>query len=360
NHINSYPQDHPNLAMINQAWAGVMPQSPKGASECINSWFGLSSLVNNPRMSYLRDYYSKPILKQVHWSYWQDLVSIFGSDSNGFAQTTWDNEGVQYGLRALLDKAITEQEFINLNTQVGAWKSQEKMAAEKFFYLFSRKFPVWLTMWGRHNITQTPGTARPAPRRQASLKAIEQAYRYGQIFIGKVDIPVIDVRHYLEGKLDMHHASASFSSRLRMQQQNRDQNQLIWISHEDFDYTDDAFATLDVWLNNISQNPSRSTADNKPLDAIDKCADASGKVIAQGHTVWDGQWNQKPQGPCSDIYPIYSTSRIQAGESWAASTFKCHLQSVDQAIEKGLYGQRDMSKLQPLLKQIFATGVCDY
>ncbi len=59
----------------------------------------------------------------------------------------------------------------------------------------------------------------PAIRTRADLAAIQAAYRAGHIFIGQLDIPVIDLRHYLEQELDMHHSSASFSARLRLLQQ---------------------------------------------------------------------------------------------------------------------------------------------
>ncbi|MFT4925286.1 MAG: hypothetical protein ACI8WB_001378 [Phenylobacterium sp.] len=359
---NMVEQRLPEMAMLNQAIAGVMPQSPQGNSECINGWFGLASLINNPRMSYLKSYYDKDILKQVDWSYWQDMVTIYGQNKQGFARATWDNEGVQYGLRAFANNKLSEAEFIRLNQNVGSWKSQEKMQEEDFFFAFGRKFPIWLTMWSRHNITPIENSTEQmgAKRRAASVQAIEQAYRYGQVFIGKTDIPVIDMRHYLEDKLDMHHASASFSSRIRLQQKGNAQNQVIWMSHEDHDLTAQAFTTIDHWLANIRQQPQHSVAQNKPAAAADLCVDAKGDVIAQGDSVWDGKYNGKATGLCSKVYPIYATSRIQAGDSWAGSTFKCQRQSVAQAIKKGLYGQRDMGLLQPQLEQIFSDGVCDY
>ena len=35
------------------------------------------------------------------------------------------------------------------------------------------------------------------------------------VFRGKLDIPVIDWRHYLEHRLDMHHTHQSFATRQR-------------------------------------------------------------------------------------------------------------------------------------------------
>lgn len=358
NHLNGFAQKYPWLVMLNQSLAGVFPHRPKGSSECINGWFGLSSLINNPRMSYLKPYFDDTLLAQVHWSYWQDMVQIYGRDDDGFARTTWDNEGVQYGLKALQEKRISIAEFINLNRHVGAWKAQKDMQTERFFFAFSHDFPVWTSMWSRHNITQND--PKPATRHKASTAAIAQAYRYGQIFIGNLDVPVIDVRHYLEEQLDMHHASASFASRLRMKQYGREQAQLIWMSRKDYDYTNAAFAAMDRWLENISRTPQRGVVANKPAELEDQCADENGRLLAKGPQVWDGQYNDKPAGECTKLHPIYTTSRIQAGDNWAASTFKCTLQPVAQAMEKGLYGAHDEPQLLAELEAIFPTGVCDY
>lgn len=358
NHLNNFEQKHAWLPIFNQAWAGVMPQNPKGSSECINGWFGLSSLVNNPRMSYLKPYYSDGLLQDIHWSYWQDMVHIYGTDTSGFAQSTWDNQGVQYGLKAFVQGQISQQEFLALNQKVGGWKAQKEMASEQFFFVINRRFPVWTTMWSRHNITGAEQGA--APRHKASLAAIENAYRYGQVFIGKLNVPVIDVRHYLEERLDMHHASASFASRLRMKEQGLDDQQLIWMSRKDYDYTDKAFEVLDQWIANIKANPHLSIAQNKPEQAQDQCAEGNGQLIAAGPDVWDGQYNGKPLGKCSQTHPIYTTSRIQAGGKWTASTFKCQLQSVSEAMKKGLYGSFASAALQSELEKIFPDGVCDY
>ena len=60
------------------------------------------------------------------------------------------------------------------------------------------------------------GGATPAPRREGDRKAQYAAYRSGMVFRGKLDIPVIDWRHYLEPFLDMHNSHQSFASRQRL------------------------------------------------------------------------------------------------------------------------------------------------
>lgn len=40
--------------------------------------------------------------------------------------------------------------------------------------------------------------------------------------------------------------------------------------------------------------------------------------------------------------------------------FKCQLQSVDDAVTKGLYSPIDVSQFKTQLRQVFPQGVCDY
>ena len=59
--------------------------------------------------------------------------------------------------------------------------------------------------------------------------------------------------------------------------------------------------------------------------------------------------------------PIKSTSRIVAGGPIEGGVFKCALQSVEDAIDRGLYGSWQPDGAQVArLQQIFPTGVCDY
>ena len=71
--------------------------------------------------------------------------------------------------------------------------------------------------------------------------------------------------------------------------------------------------------------------------------------------------SDEPEGACTQAFPPYSTSRIVAGGNIKGDVFKCYLQSVDEAIDAGVY---DGISLTPeniaRLKQIFPDGVCDY
>lgn len=356
---NSHSQKAGFLTPVNQIFAGRWPNIPEGNSECINGWFGLSTFINNPRQGFLRPYFADNVIDQVNWSYWEDLNGLYGRNSNGFAKTTWDNVGVQYGLEALKDKKIDLSTFIDLNWKIGGWRSQPLLKAENIQTLPLIKVPLWLSLWGRHNITEPKNGV--APRHQADLVAIDRAYRSGQVFVGKLRLPTLDIRHYLENELDMHHISASFNTRLRIEQrQGSAAHQAIWVSHKDFDPVVMGFRTMDQWMLSLLKDPNRDVVKAKPSSAGDSCFDRNGEIIASGDDVWDGRWNGKQTGHCSEVYPMYSNSRIAAGAPWEASIFKCYLQSIEQAVSNGVYGDIDVSTSIELLKATFPDGVCDY
>lgn len=359
NALNDFPQRIPYLQPVNQLMAGFSPSLPRGNSECINGYFGLSSFLNNPRQGFLRDFFHRDVVSKVNWSYWQDMINVLGEDSRGFGLSTWDNVGVQYGLSALVDEKISVAEFFDINQKIGSWKPPHQMKEESIVTPLGRKLPLWLSLWGNHNIAEV--SDRTARRRSGSIEAMHAAYRSGQVFIGRVSLPIIDVRHYLEQDLDMHHISASFYSRLRLLAANgHADNHVIWISHKKFSPVNEAFKQMDKWLLSIEQDPLKSVVSTRPVGLEDGCFAEDGSVIEQGKGVWDGRWNGKDDGICSQHYPMYSNSRIRAGGSWAGDLFKCQLIPVSQAIIRGVYGERDMTEYQSTLQHIFPDGVCDY
>ena len=190
------------------------------------------------------------------------------------------------------------------------------------------------------------------------------------VFRGKLDIPVIDWRNYLEPYLDMHNSHQSFASRQRMLNYDRNaRNQLIWFTAVPapgapgtrFDQTPQALLVLDRWLANIAAHPDFSVARNKPADAVDSCFDANGQLIAGGDDVWNGILDSGPKGTCAQQFPPFGTSRTVAGGPIQGGVFKCALQPVESALARGLYGAWAPSASElTRLKAIFPTGVCDY
>ena len=113
-----------------------------------------------------------------------------------------------------------------------------------------------------------------AGRRTGSVDAMHAAYRTGQVFIGRLSLPIIDVRHYLEKQLDMHHVSASFYTRLRLYSENgHADNQLIWIADKNHYPVNAAFKLMDQWLTTLQENPGMSALEAKPINLKDSCFD---------------------------------------------------------------------------------------
>jgi hypothetical protein len=143
-------------------------------------------------------------------------------------------------------------------------------------------------------------------------------------------------------------------------------NQVIWFTDTSataprFDQTPMALDVMDQWMENIASSPERGVAGNKPAGAVDRCFAADGSPIAAGDGVWAGILDDRPQGACTERFPLHSTSRIVAGGPIRGGIFACRRQPVARAAAQGLYAPwvpsaEDIARLQ----QIFPDGVCDY
>jgi hypothetical protein len=338
-----------------------------GSTECVNGWRGLTPLAMNPLFGSAgagAERMNPAEMAAVHWTHWEDLRNIYGVRPDGYARQTWDNVGVQYGLQALRDGHITPQEFLDLNAEAGSWKDPGEMVQEGRPFLPVGTFDPW----SARNMRLSPDDgATPAPRRDGDLDAMRAAYRTGVYFDGDIDIPLIDVRPYLEPVLDMHNSHQSFASRQRMLDHDGDaSNQIIWFSERVGNSSTpsvlpDALAVMDEWVANITENPDLGVGGNRPERAEDACFEASRTLIAGGPAVWAGALDDRPPGACLQRFPIHSTSRIVAGGPIRGGVFKCALQPIADAVARGLYGGWSPSAAERArLEQIFPTGVCDY
>ena len=342
-------------------------QNQPGSTECVKGWRGLTPLAMNPTWQQPDPAWAlmdpPGVMLTVHWTHWDDLRNIYGVGPDGYARVAWDNVGVQYGLRALRDGHLTPAEFLDLNAKVGSWRPSSQMVPEGCpFVPAACGDPAQFDPWSSRNIRRSPDGVAPAPRATGDRLAIAAAERSGIVFTGRIDIPVIDWRHYLEDELDMHDSHQSFAARERM---HHAANQVIWFTDarpaRQFDQTPEALAVMDQWLANIRANPHRGVAGNKPPLATDRCFDTAGHELAAGPHVWDGILDHRPPGACTVRFPIYGTSRTVAGGPIEGGVFACDRQSVDQAIARGVYGPwRPDTAQRDRLRQIFPTGVCDY
>lgn len=350
------------LETVAAPFDGRYRRKAKGSSECVQGWRGLVPLVNNPNFVHFSNSYSKSVAKNTHWSHWEDLRDFYGAGQDGYANSAWDNQGVQYGLEALKKGQISVDEFLHLNATIGGWKAPTDQGGEKLWFMNGDLFPVELSVWSEHNMN-LGSLDNPAPRSVASIEAIEGIYRSGHVFLGDVEIPILDVRHYLEGELDMHHSLASFSSRERIRRaRGHADNQLIWMSHKGYSPIDEALDIIDHWVQKIIEQPALGVAGNRPVEATDRCFDESGNVLAAGPEVWSGEWNHKPAGTCMQQYPIYSTPRQMAGAPITGDVFKCALQPIERAVAKEAYGDRTDAVIDRIqdMQRVFPDGVCNY
>lgn len=328
-----------------------------GSSECIEGWFFAEPTAHNPRtadpqyFAALQFYgYPASVIDDIRWTHWNDLENIYGTTGpDGFAPTPYDNVGVQYGLGALLDGDITADEFLRINRCVGGWKSQDQFTP----WPFDLSDP-----FDSANMTRDPLACRfgvPAPRSVGDRRTIRRAFTSGHVFRGRLRMPVIDLRPYLDPVLDMHNARQSFSARQRMLDHDGNaDNQVIWFTENEADFGAKAVLAIQVLDEYL-------TTGQRPALFEDACFDAAGAPIGFGPTAWSGILDGGPAGPCTTAYPLNGSSRTVAGDGMAGDVFKCALQTVDEAIAGGVYGSVAFSPAQLAdLRNTFAEGVCDY
>lgn len=330
-----------------------------GATECINGWRMAIPTVLNPlykdgRYAQAAAFYHYPpgALADVKWTHWNDLANIYGSDRRGYAPNTIDNVGVQYGLAALARGRIDADEFLRINACVGGWKEQADFVAWD-----EKGDPFDATNMLRGTACRDPAGI-PAQRRAADLSAIAQAVASGHVFTGRrLDMPLIDLRPYLEAELNMHNARQSFSARARMLDANpaAARNQVIWVTGS----TNSALAVVMRAMAVMDRYLDDGAA---PAEFTDQCIGANGATIAAGPAVWDGILNQNPAGACASAFPIFSSPRMVAGESIKGDVFKCQLKPVAAALADGTYGAGApfTAGQRAWLQKIFPDGVCDY
>jgi hypothetical protein len=348
-----------------------------GTTECVPAWRGLTPLAMNPlygQATNQQHYEPQSAIAAIRWTHWDDLRNIYGTASNGGAHPSWDNVGVQYGLRSLKEGRITAAEFIDLNWKIGGWKQPDEMTQETFPFMGTTSaeigkalsIPGYFDPYSSKNMNRWTGGG-PALRTEGVFSAMQAAYDRGMVFHGQLDRPAIDHRQYMERELDMHNVHQSFAVRKRVMERMGNSDMLvIWFTDTipntpKASNTMDAIAVMDEWMRNIQANPKAGIRANRPARAVDSCFDTTGTLIYAGDDAWDGILDDKAPGPCTQQFPIYTTSRIVAGAPIEGGIYKCALKPVAQAVMDGTYWPWVPTAEQiTTLQQIFPQGVCDY
>lgn len=370
------------FARVNDALAPLKTalgySTAPGTTECVPAWRGLTPLAMNPWYGQAPNqqlYEPQSAIAAIRWTHYDDLRNVYGVDATGAARPTWDNVGVQYGLRSMKEGRITPDEFLDLNFKIGGWKHPSEMVQEGFPFFGTSQAeinraltePGYFDPWSRRNMNLSPAPDQPAPRTKGDPIATRAAYTSGHVFSGELSLPTIDHRQYMERELDMHNAHQSFAVRKRvLEKMGRADHLVIWFTdtmpgQPKASQSMEAIAVMDEWMANIRANPKKGIARNRPARAVDSCFDVHGQLIYAGDDAWNGILDTLPPGPCTQRFPIYGTSRTVAGAPIEGGIYQCALKPVERALVDGTYAPwMPNAAAVAKLKQIFPEGVCDY
>jgi hypothetical protein len=256
--------------------------------------------------------------------------NIYGVDAKtGFARRTFDNVGIQYGLKALNDGVLTPQQFLDLNEHIGGVDQDDNYVA-----------------------------ARAA----GDAGALRRAYQAGVSLGGGgglASIPVFDAGPYNDAG-GYHYQWFHFAVRERMNKQNgRAGNHLMW---RGIVPAERSWAVFERWVTAVKSDRSSAAAydkvvRNRPADAVDGCwvaaaATAPARFIAEAQT-----FGSQPTSECNKIYPSYSFVRQVAGGPLDGNVLKCQLKPIDlKDYGATRLGEPDRQRL----RRLFPDGVCDW
>jgi hypothetical protein len=241
---------------------------------------------------------------------------------HGFSALPVDNVGVQYGLGALQQGAITPEQFLDLNAKIGGL-----------------------------DVDTNPTAGRTA----ATDASLINAYRSGLIneTTNLDQVAIIDCRGPNPGLF--HDAYRAFAVRARLEREHGTHaNQLIWegpvILIGDTACNQNSLLAMDRWLAAVEKDNStiplaQKLVADKPSDLSDEC--------------WNGSGEKTSDELCiKSVVPIYGTPRMVAGDAITTDTNKCQLKLLNR---DGDYGSTPLSDAQwTQMQALFPDGVCDF
>lgn len=252
--------------------------------------------------------------------------NVYGMNpSTGAALRPFDNVGVQYGLSALNAGVITVKQFLDLNEQIGGYDQDAN-------YVKVRSI--------------------------GDSGAIKRAHQSGLLLGangGLSSIPIVDDATSNETER-YHYGWFHYALRERLREGNGgdSSNMVMWRSTVGTATRD----LLDKWMvaykSDTSPDPQRvKVLRAKPKEGVEGCYDKSTppQFIAEALV-----FSSRPVSKCSELYPVYSNVRKEAGGPLAANNLKCQLKPVDQKDYKVTFSGAELSRL----KAVFTGGVCDW
>ncbi len=252
--------------------------------------------------------------------------NIYGVDAaTGFARRTYDNVGVQYGLAALNDGAITADQFLDLNERVGGYDQDANYVA-----------------------------ARSAGDEAAIRRAYQSGLELGGGG-GLAQIPVFDITGLYNEDGGYHYQWFHFALRERMRRANlASPNHVMWRGNPvPFDK---AWSTFIEWMEKIGADTRADTPMGKimvdrPVWATDGCWRSPTDFVHEGQG-----FSRAPDSVCNKLFPSYGFPRLVAGGPLAADVLKCQLRPVDPADYRATFSAAQLARLE----HAFPAGVCDW
>jgi hypothetical protein len=266
--------------------------------------------------------------------------NVYGVDPTSGAAPSWyDNTGIQYGLQALRDLAITPQQFVALNAAVGGL-----------------------------DIDLQPTTART----RAPADTLATAYQSGRVVDGHRlgEVPIIDINYYVDHvpQFNVHDRVRSFMLRARLAHANgHADNHVMWtygptgLVYQPFLRPDADGAATDVmraWLDQLTSDTSgdplaERVVRSRPTAAADRCVPADFGPPVDGQAEFGGD------GTCDVLFPAHATPRLVAGAPLTGDVLACKLRPVDIA-DYGAAAPLMTPDVLSQLHAVFPDGVCDH
>lgn len=238
---------------------------------------------------------------------------------DGFANRPFDNVGIEYGLKGLLQGLISPAQFVDLNTNIGG--------------------------------LDIDGNVQKG-RSKADLVGLARAYRSGLVDTASNlnKVAIIDLRGPDPGAF--HDVYRTYAMRARLLRNfGTAANQVLWRGLVpllgDTNYVDQSVFAMDRWLARVNADHrsaplSEKIIQDKPADLTDRCTNGSGTAL--------------PSETCDEAVEAYGTPRFAAGEPITDDTLKCQLQPLRRSDFPVTFTDDQWSRLQ----KAFPTGVCNY
>ncbi|WP_326540224.1 DUF6351 family protein [Pseudorhodoferax sp.] len=273
-------------------------------------------------------------------SQWDHAVATFGKRADGEPNSTRDNTGVQYGLKALVAGTVTAEEFVTLNEMIGSFD--------------------------RNGLYSTA-------RAVADLPALQTVYRAGLMpdYTLLAQTPILDFRGYDDsliqpitntGRSGLHQIWKSFANRARFEKANgTSSSYAMWrygLSENGVSpptlLANEGFFVMDQWITAVKASSTGTAAARvlaaRPAAAADFCLLSTD--AAQSTRVTDPA--------LCDADPLLKggmSPREAAGSPRANDLLKCQLKPLDVA--EYLPAVLNADQLARM-RAVFADGVCDY